>query len=87
MEAPPVGIATRPVKECSDMTTATQARSAVNALRDCSLPFIRHLEVTETDEEVVISGRVSTYYYKQLAQETVMAALGDRRLKNSVVVD
>jgi hypothetical protein len=69
------------------MTTATQPRTAVEALRDCSLPFIRHLDVVETDDEVVISGRVSTYYYKQLAQEAVMPALGPRRLKNLVVVE
>jgi len=69
------------------MTTATQPRSAAEALRDCSLPFLRHLDVAETDDEVVISGRVSSYYYKQLAQEAVMAALGDRRLKNNVMVD
>jgi hypothetical protein len=69
------------------MTTATQPRTAVEALRDCSLPFIRHLDVVETDAEVVISGRVSTYYYKQLAQEAVMPALGERRLKNLVVVE
>lgn len=69
------------------MTTATQPRSAADALRACSLPFIRHLHVTESPDEVVISGQVSSYYYKQLAQETVMSALGDRRLKNLVVVD
>jgi hypothetical protein len=70
------------------MTTATQnARSAADALRDCSLPFVRHLKVTETDDEVVISGRVGTYYYKQLAQEAIMPALNDRRLRNLVVVE
>jgi hypothetical protein len=70
------------------MTTATQvSRTAVDALRDCSLPFIRHLIVIETDDEVILSGRVGTYYYKQLAQEAVMPALGDRRLKNQVVVE
>ena len=68
------------------MTTATQ-RSAADALRDCSLPFLRHLNVTETAEEVVLSGRVGTYYYKQLAQETVMPALGERRLLNRIVVE
>ncbi len=62
-------------------------RSAADALRDCSLPFLRHLDVTETANEVVISGRVGSYYYKQLAQETVMPALGDRRLRNLVVVE
>jgi hypothetical protein len=68
------------------MTTAVPTRSAADALRDCSLPFIRHLHVSESTDEVVISGQVSSYYYKQLAQETVMPALGDRRLKNLVVV-
>lgn len=70
------------------MTTATQlSRSAADALRDCSLPFVRHLQVTETAEEVVLSGRVGTYYYKQLAQEAVMPALNERRLRNLVVVE
>ena len=70
------------------MTTATYSpRSAADALRDCSLPFLRHLQVTETEEEIVLSGRVGTYYYKQLAQEAIMPSLGDRRLKNLVVVE
>ena len=70
------------------MTTATSlSRSAADALRDCSLSFLRHLQVTETEEEVVLSGRVGTYYYKQLAQEAVMPALNDRRLRNLVVVE
>jgi hypothetical protein len=70
------------------MATATQlSRSAADALRDCSLPFIRHLDVAETDDEIVLSGRVGTYYYKQLAQEAVMPVLGDRRLRNAIVVE
>jgi hypothetical protein len=70
------------------MTTATiPTRSAAELLRDCSLPFLRHLNVTETAEEVVLSGRVGTYYYKQLAQEAVMPTLGDRRLLNQIVVE
>jgi hypothetical protein len=70
------------------MTTVTNLpRSAADALRDCSLPFLRHLQVAETQEEVVLSGRVGTYYYKQLALEAVMPSLGDRRLKNLVIVE
>jgi hypothetical protein len=70
------------------MTAATQPnRTAADALRDCSLPFLRHLSVTETAEEVVLNGRVGTYYYKQLAQEAVMPALGDRKLRNQILVD
>jgi hypothetical protein len=78
----------RPVKECSIMTEATTIHHpAADALRDSSLPFLRHLDVVETDDEIILSGRVGTYYYKQLAQEAVMPALGDRRLKNLVVVE
>jgi hypothetical protein len=70
------------------MTNVIQSpRSAADALRDCSLPFVRHLQVDENDVEVVLSGRVGTYYYKQLAQEAVMPLLGDRRLKNLVEVE
>jgi UDP-galactopyranose mutase len=70
------------------MTAVTNSpRSAADALRDCTLPFLRHLQVAETEQEVVLSGRVGTYYYKQLAQEAIMPALGDRRLKNQVIVE
>jgi hypothetical protein len=68
------------------MTTTTSLRSATDTLRDCSLPFLRHLLVTENDVEVVLSGQVGSYYYKQLAQEAVMPALGQRELRNLIVV-
>ena len=50
------------------------------------LPQLRRLVVTATDNEVVITGRVGTYYLKQLAQEALRPALGDRRLINQVEV-
>jgi hypothetical protein len=42
--------------------------------------------VEENDAKVVISGAVSSYYLKQLAQETVMPVLGERELLNRVLV-
>jgi hypothetical protein len=42
--------------------------------------------VTTTDHEIVITGRVSSYYMKQLAQEALRPTLGDRRLLNQVEV-
>lgn len=50
------------------------------------LPQLRRLAVSATDEEVVITGQVPSYYFKQLAQEAVRPALGDRRLLNLVEV-
>jgi hypothetical protein len=49
-------------------------------------PALRTLRVQESDEEIVISGRVSSYYLKQLAQETLMPERGTRGLVNRVNV-
>jgi len=51
------------------------------------MPALRSLCVEETDTEVVISGCVSTYYLKQLAQETILPFLGERELLNQVMVE
>jgi hypothetical protein len=50
------------------------------------LPQLRRLVVTVNEAEVVITGRVSSYYMKQLAQEALRHTLGDRRLLNRVEV-
>src|SRR5262249_36740548 len=50
------------------------------------LPQLRRLVVTVSDAEVVITGRVSSYYMKQLAQDALRPTLGDRRLLNRVEV-
>jgi hypothetical protein len=59
---------------------------AAQALRQSPIPALRKLQVEETDLEVVLSGSVSSYYLKQLAQETVMPLLGGRELLNRVRV-
>jgi hypothetical protein len=50
------------------------------------LPQLRRLVVTVSDGEVVITGKVPSYYLKQLAQETIRPAIGHRRLLNRVEV-
>lgn len=62
---------------------ATEPREA---LRSSPLPQLRRLVVTVNDTEVIITGQVSSYYMKQLAQEAVRPTLGDRRLLNLVEV-
>ena len=69
------------------MSTSTLGQSrATQALRLSPLPALRRLSLEETDAAVVISGKVSSYYLKQLAQETVMPLLEGRQLLNRVVV-
>jgi len=68
------------------MTSTLMPPRADQALRDSPLPALRKLNVDETDSTVVLSGCVSSYYLKQLAQETVMPILGARELHNRVRV-
>jgi hypothetical protein len=55
-------------------------------LRQSPIPALRHLSVEESDHSVILSGSVSSYYLKQLAQETIMPILGSRELQNRVSV-
>jgi hypothetical protein len=55
---------------------ATGSSRAAQALRQSVHPALRRLLVEETDDTIVITGHVSSYYLKQMAQEAVMA-LGD----------
>jgi hypothetical protein len=51
------------------------------------LPQLRRLRVDANDDDVIITGQVPSYYFKQLAQEAVRPTLGDRRLLNLVEVN
>jgi hypothetical protein len=69
----------------STLSTALQSRAAL-ALRQSSHPSLRILSIEETDDAIVISGRVSSYYLKQLAQEVIMQVRSGRELVNRVTV-
>jgi hypothetical protein len=47
---------------------------------------LRRLVVIADAYQVIITGQVSSYYLKQMAQETVRPLLGDRTLHNNVEV-
>jgi hypothetical protein len=69
------------------MSTITlESSRACQALRGSALPALRKLSLQETEAVVVINGRVSSYYLKQLAQEAIMPALDGRELQNQVAV-
>ncbi len=69
------------------MNSSVTRTPAALTLRHSPIPALRRLMLEETDAEVVITGSVSSYYLKQLAQETVMPHLERRRLLNRVVVE
>lgn len=56
------------------------------ALKQSHNAALRQLSVEESDLDVVIVGRVPTYYLKQMAQETIMPVLDGRKLVNHVQV-
>ena len=60
---------------------------ATDALLQSPIPDLRKLSVQETEMVVLIQGKVTSYYLKQMAQETVMPALAGRCLVNHVTVD
>ena len=49
-------------------------------------PALRHLRVEGVDEALVISGTVTCYYHKQLAQEALRSLRGDLQLVNHIKV-
>lgn len=63
------------------------AVQAVHALRRSSHPSLRQLRVEGTDGALIITGRVNSYYLKQLAQETIMPVRGELQLVNKVDVE
>jgi hypothetical protein len=49
-------------------------------------PALRHLRVEGVDEALVISGTVTCYYHKQLAQEALRSLRGELQLVNHIKV-
>lgn len=48
--------------------------------------LIRDLDVAVHDGVLVLSGRTSRYYYKQLATSAALEASGDRPVENGIAV-
>ena len=66
------------------VSTLDRARKA---LRSSPIPALNSLEVQQLDGAIVISGRVESFYEKQLAQEAIRAVCGRIDLCNTVEVD
>lgn len=60
---------------------------AQNALATSPIYLLRQLDVEQVEDRLYLSGRVDTYYHKQLAQEVVRAVSGDVQVVNSINVE
>ena len=68
------------------MTKDVRKRAQTALLRS-PIYALRNLLVEQTTSALVISGRVSSFYHKQLAQEVVRAVADGIEVINSVDVD
>ena len=62
------------------------ASQATAALSRSQIFDLRRLEVNQDGDGVVIRGRVSSFYHKQLAQEVVRAAIDGVEVVNAISV-
>jgi hypothetical protein len=71
------------------MATTEQQETAAAAtavLAQSSVAELRRLRVDETANRLQLSGRVSSFYHKQLAQELVRSVAGEMQMVNRVDV-
>ena len=59
---------------------------AKKAMRESSLHALRELVVEQAGQTLIISGRVGSFYHKQMAQEIARAVCRDIELHNTVDV-
>jgi len=68
-------------------TTTREQPATIQVFRQSPILALRQLSLEETDSTVIIHGNVSSYYLKQMAQETLLPMLAGRQLVNQVQVD
>ena len=76
------------------MMSASTVTNVVNNHDDCfkrllkqsSVPALRLVTIQVQEDMIILSGRVPSYYLKQLAQEAVIPHLGQRVLENRITV-
>jgi hypothetical protein len=59
---------------------------ATAALAESPFDELRHLEVEQHDDALYISGTVSSFYHKQLAQEVIRSVCQGFALVNAIQV-
>lgn len=62
-------------------------RRAQLALRNSPIHALREIRVDREGERLVLSGQVSSFYLKQLAQEAIRGMAPGLRLSNEIAVE
>jgi hypothetical protein len=70
----------------SAVATADVELRAKSKLMECPIVALRQLDVEQSEGLLLISGQVTSFYYKQLAQELVRSTADGMRVVNNVVV-
>lgn len=70
-----------------DFATHDVEIRAKSALASSPIYILRELRVEKLDDCLLLSGRVDSFYHKQLAQEVVRAVAGGMKVINDVDVD
>jgi hypothetical protein len=73
------------VPPCSGESPVTIERIG-QVLSHAGVPALRLVKVVEQEDMVILTGRLPSFYLKQLAQETVIPHLGERQLENRITV-
>ena len=68
-------------------STVDRESAARIALTNSPIFALREIHVSHKGEHLVLTGRVPSFYYKQLAQEAVRAVVDDIPVLNVVDVD
>ena len=69
-----------------DTTQQDVEQAAIEVLANSSVRELRQLRVDGSSNKLELSGRVRSFYHKQLAQETVLAVAAGMQVVNQVDV-
>jgi hypothetical protein len=76
-----MGLRTESELRADDLRALAQA-----ALADRPIAALRAVRVEQVGNSLLLSGMVTSFYHKQLAQEQVRLAVGEVEIVNSIIV-
>ncbi|MFG0267544.1 MAG: BON domain-containing protein [Rhodopirellula sp. JB055] len=84
--APSLSTASTDFVDSGSRVSGNEVTAAIKALADSSVAELRFLRVDESESEICLTGRVRSFYHKQLAQEAIRPVAEGRLVVNRVDV-